>query len=207
MRPRLLCLTLLISTVCPDIFAQNLDTISDRGHFAAHHRLITPAGLGGSASPSLVPLALEADQGSLALTIGSSVLFGTAGFFVGGLAGSGHRCHPAVGRRLDHQSLRSAGSPPQGQERLQDDADPRRDVGRPSRRGTAVRRLHRRRTGPPRLPHQPPIGQRPASGVALALSAYSDRKRTIEAIKAGAVGYILKDIRPALLIDVVTRGG
>ncbi len=35
-----------------------------------------------------MPLAPRDDQGSLALTIGSSVLFGTAGFFVGGLAGS-----------------------------------------------------------------------------------------------------------------------
>ena len=43
----------------------------------------------------------------------------------------------------------------------------------------------------------------------LVLTAHSDRKRTLSAIGAGAIGYLLKDVEPVHLLDAVrsaTRG-
>lgn len=41
------------------------------------------------------------------------------------------------------------------------------------------------------------------SAVLLVLTAYADRKRTLEAITAGAVGYVLKDVPPQRLLDAI----
>ena len=37
----------------------------------------------------------------------------------------------------------------------------------------------------------------------LVLTAHSDRKRTLQAIGAGAIGYLLKDVEPSYLLDAV----
>lgn len=37
----------------------------------------------------------------------------------------------------------------------------------------------------------------------LILTAHSDRKRTLKAIEAGAIGYILKDVEPPHLLDAI----